>query len=186
MVRTPLLSRLSLLAALTRILPTARPSLGPGIRVISDLDDTVKRTDLVGGLREVFRNVFCRDVTELEVDGMAALYRSLLPAVKGFHYVVRPRAFPLLSSRSSAPSLADASPDPTRQSNSPLELFEPIHSFLHANAFPEGFSLKLKFYGGRSLFHGLWEPAGERKARGVLEVRPSLASACPPVCATAD
>lgn len=57
--------------------------------MISDLDDTVKRTDLVGGLREVFRNVFCRDVTELEVEGMGALYRSMVPDVQGFHYVVR-------------------------------------------------------------------------------------------------
>lgn len=32
-------------------------------------------------------------------------------------------------------------------------------------------SLKLKYYGGRSLFKGLWEPAGERKRAGVVEVR---------------
>lgn len=32
-------------------------------------------------------------------------------------------------------------------------------------------SLKLKYYGGKSLFKGLWEPAGERKRAGVIEVR---------------
>jgi hypothetical protein len=31
-------------------------------------------------------------------------------------------------------------------------------------------SLKLRYYGGRSLFGGLWEPAGERKRGGVVHV----------------
>jgi phosphatidate phosphatase APP1 len=28
----------------------------------------------------------------------------------------------------------------------------------------------MRFYGGRSLFGGLWEPAGERKRSGVVHV----------------
>ncbi|CDZ96663.1 Domain of unknown function DUF2183 [Phaffia rhodozyma] len=119
-------------------------SMPKGIRIISDLDDTVKHSDIMGGLRNVFRNVFCKDLKDLEVKGMGNLYRKLQAegGIRGCHFV----------------------------SNSPFELFEPINSFLNLSQFPAGFSLKLKFYGGRSVFKGLWEPAGERKARGVYEI----------------
>lgn len=52
----------------------------------------------MAGLREVFRNVFCRSVGELEVPGMGSLYRSLVGdgtgGVQGWHYVVSGRLVP--------------------------------------------------------------------------------------------
>lgn len=65
-----------------------------GVRVISDLDDTVKTSDILFGARQVFRlvdlcgnairgshtryrNVFCKAVDEMAVQGMADLYCRL-------------------------------------------------------------------------------------------------------------
>lgn len=67
-----------------------------------------------------------------------------------------------------------------RQSNSPFELLPVLSEFINVVGYPRG-SLKLKFYGGKSLFKGLWEPAGERKRAGVVEVdhfRPFMPSSC--------
>lgn len=60
-----------------------------GVRVISDLDDTVKHSDILGGPREVFRNVFCRRLEDLLVPGMNKLYHDLQVAgLTGLHFVV--------------------------------------------------------------------------------------------------
>jgi len=75
-----------------------------------------------------------------------------------------------LTPRASADSPTSALLVRSTQSNSPYELFDPIHSFLETHEFPPGFSLRLKFYGGKSTFKGIWEPAGEKKMAGVLEV----------------
>lgn len=114
-----------------------------GIRVLSDLDDTVKRSNILSGAREVFRNAFCKDVTECCVPGMPELYWRLVhEGVAGFHYA----------------------------SNSPFELLPVIRDFFRVHAFPRGYSLNLKYYGGKNLFNGLFEPPAERKKPKVIEV----------------
>jgi len=74
--------------------------------------------------------------------------------LSGLHFVVRSL---LLSIRS-------------HQSNSPFELFPVVAEFLRTHNFPSYYSLKLKFYGGRSIVSSLFEGAGQRKRPSVLEI----------------
>ncbi|CAK9784258.1 hypothetical protein CC85DRAFT_324886 [Cutaneotrichosporon oleaginosum] len=114
-----------------------------GIRVISDLDDTVKHSDILSGPREVFRNVFCRRLEDIAVPGMSELYQKLTQeGMSSLHFV----------------------------SNSPFELFPIVTEFFKLHRFPTYYSLKLKFYGGRSIVTSLFEPAGERKRPSILEI----------------
>ncbi len=55
-----------------------------GESVISDIDDTIKITEIPAGTEVVLRNTFLRDFAE--VPEMAQIYRALLPK-KAFHYV---------------------------------------------------------------------------------------------------
>lgn len=114
-----------------------------GIRIISDLDDTVKHSDILSGPREVFRNVFCRRLEDIAVPGMSELYQHLTKeGLSSLHFV----------------------------SNSPFELFPIVADFFKLHRFPTYYSLKLKFYGGRSIVTSLFEPAGERKRPSILEI----------------
>lgn len=114
-----------------------------GIRVISDLDDTVKHSDILSGPREVFRNVFCRRLEDIAVPGMGELYQEMTrEGMSSLHFV----------------------------SNSPFELFPIVSEFFKLNRFPTYYSLKLKFYGGRSIVTSLFEPAGQRKRPSILEI----------------
>jgi phosphatidate phosphatase APP1 len=54
-----------------------------GLSVISDIDDTIKITELPAGMGIVVRNTFFRDF--VAVPGMARRYRDL--GADGFHYV---------------------------------------------------------------------------------------------------
>lgn len=114
-----------------------------GFRIISDLDDTVKHSDILSGPREVFRNVFCRRLEDICVPGMNDLYTKLhANGLSGLHFV----------------------------SNSPFELFPMVADFFKLHKFPHYYSLKLKFYGGRSIVTSLFEPAGERKRPSIIEI----------------
>jgi len=98
-------------------------------------------------LSNLYSNVFCKSVDELAVQGMADLYcRLAQEGVAGYHYV----------------------------SNSPFNLFPVLTDFFATHPFPRGFSLKLKYYGGGNLINGLFEPAGERKRPGIIEVMDSF------------
>ncbi|TXT13479.1 hypothetical protein VHUM_00846 [Vanrija humicola] len=114
-----------------------------GIRIISDIDDTVKHSDILSGAREVFRNVFCRKLEDICVPGINTLYEELISVgASGIHFV----------------------------SNSPFELFPVITEFFQLHTFPTYYSLKLKYYGGRSIVTSLFEPAGQRKRPGIVEI----------------
>ncbi|GAA5992316.1 hypothetical protein JCM11641_005605 [Rhodosporidiobolus odoratus] len=112
------------------------------VRVVSDVDDTIKWTEVVKGTKTIFRNCFVRELHEIRVPGMSTLYRTLhsLPSNSvHFHYV----------------------------SNSPWELFPVIRSFLRVANFPSG-SVTLKEYGGAaSTLAKLWEEPGARKRANV-------------------
>src|SRR5205807_10385096 len=85
-----------------------------GISVISDIDDTIKISD-VRDRKELLRNTFCRPYCP--VPGMAQRYRSWDKSADArFHYV----------------------------SASPWQLYIPLAAFIRSNGFPEGtFQLKL-------------------------------------------
>ena len=113
-----------------------------GIRVISDLDDTVRTTEILNGVRAMFRNVFVNDEKEMVIPDIVNWYNDMhKQGISGFHYV----------------------------SNSPYEAFSAISDFFKISNLPHG-HFKLKYYGGKSLLGGLWEPAAERKRAGVIEI----------------
>lgn len=88
-----------------------------GISLISDIDDTIKLTEVPAGQDTVLRNTFCLDFKSVVVPDMAATYKGLgdIPV----HYV----------------------------SGGPEQLFGPLYDFLITGpgAFPEG-TFHLKFF----------------------------------------
>lgn len=85
------------------------------IRVISDIDDTIKATHVLAGIKSVFRNVFTRPHEELAVEGMKDWYWEMYEKGACFHFV----------------------------SNSPFELFGVLREYLQAVGFPPGRSSAL-------------------------------------------
>ncbi|KAI0766663.1 hypothetical protein BD413DRAFT_664876 [Trametes elegans] len=111
------------------------------VRVISDIDDTVKLSGILGGARAVFHNVFVKDLQDSVIRGMGDWYMNMWRRGVRFHYV----------------------------SNGPFELLPVVNEFLQISRLPPG-SIRLRSYGGRSLFNGLLSAPAMRKRAGVLDV----------------
>ncbi|KAI8971892.1 hypothetical protein BDF20DRAFT_887072 [Mycotypha africana] len=79
-----------------------------GISVISDIDDTIKITEILSGARTVLSKTFFE--TPLDVPGMADVYMAWYTQGAAFHYV----------------------------SNSPFQLMPMLENFLSDNQFPPG------------------------------------------------
>ncbi|KAG8156466.1 hypothetical protein KVR01_013700 [Diaporthe batatas] len=90
-----------------------------GVSVISDIDDTIKKSSISMGAREIFRNTFIRDLKDLTVAGVKEWYGELHKMGVQFHYC----------------------------SNSPWQLFPVIATFFGLAGLPPG-SLHLKQYSG--------------------------------------
>lgn len=88
-----------------------------GVSVISDIDDTIKVTGILGGKRDLFRNVFVNNYSKIEVQGIRECYAALEKDGATFHYV----------------------------SNSPWQLYPTICDFVKSAGFPKG-SMHLKTY----------------------------------------
>ena len=58
------------------------------IRVISDIDDTIKLSNILSGARAVFRNVFVKELNDIVIPGMGEWYRGMWDRGIRFHYVV--------------------------------------------------------------------------------------------------
>lgn len=58
------------------------------VRLISDIDDTIKLANVLGGRRAVFHNVFVRHLEELCIKGMGDWYTNMWSRGVRFHYVV--------------------------------------------------------------------------------------------------
>lgn len=58
------------------------------IRVISDIDDTVKLSGILNGARAVFHNVFVKDLRDSVIRGMGDWYTNMWKRGVRFHYVV--------------------------------------------------------------------------------------------------
>ncbi|TFY81111.1 hypothetical protein EWM64_g2908, partial [Hericium alpestre] len=117
------------------------------IRVISDIDDTVKLSNVISGARAMFYNVFVKDLKENVIRGMGEWYGEMWKRGVRFHYV----------------------------SNGPFELLPVIHEFFQLAQLPPG-SIRLRSYGTRSLFTGLLSAPAARKRAGVLDVLTSFPS----------
>lgn len=71
------------LTTLARIPITHSP-----IRVISDIDDTIKFSGILSGARAVFHNVFVKDLRDNIIPGMGEWYASMWSRGVRFHYIV--------------------------------------------------------------------------------------------------
>lgn len=90
-----------------------------GVSLISDVDDTVKHSNISAGAREIFRNTFVRELAELTVDGVKEWYSQMDKLGVSIHYC----------------------------SNSPWQLFPVLATFFKLSGLPQG-SLHLKQYSG--------------------------------------
>ncbi|KAG0698237.1 hypothetical protein DFH29DRAFT_109438 [Suillus ampliporus] len=117
------------------------PITSSPIRVITDIDDTIKLSNITSGARAVFRNVFVKDLEDTRIPEMGTWYKSMWERGVRFHYV----------------------------SNSPFELLPVIKEFLKISDLPQG-SICLKSYNGRSFFNALLSDPATRKRANVLEV----------------
>ena len=90
-----------------------------GVSLISDVDDTIKHSDIGRGAKEMFRNTFIRDIEDLNIEGVREWYRGLVDLGVKIHYV----------------------------SNSPWQLYPLLVSFLSSAGLPPG-SFHLKQYSG--------------------------------------
>ncbi|KAI0630600.1 hypothetical protein C8Q77DRAFT_1160159 [Trametes polyzona] len=128
-------------APVTTATSIAIPLSYSSVRVISDIDDTVKLSGILGGARAVFHNVFVKDLRDSVIRGMGDWYMNMWKRGVRFHYV----------------------------SNGPFELLPVVNEFLQISRLPPG-SIRLRSYGGRSLFNGLLSAPAMRKRAGVLDV----------------
>ncbi|KAI9508173.1 hypothetical protein F5148DRAFT_1284339 [Russula earlei] len=117
------------------------PLTHSSVRVISDIDDTVKLSGIHCGARAVFHNVFVKDLEENLIPGMGEWYSEMWRRGVRFHYV----------------------------SNGPFELLPVITDFFHLAKLPTG-SVRLRSYGTRSIFNDLLSAPSDRKRDAVLEV----------------
>lgn len=90
-----------------------------GVSLISDIDDTVKQSNIALGTKEVFRNTFARELRDLTIDGVQDWYGALHDLGVRVHYC----------------------------SNSPWQLYPVLATFFKMAGLPPG-SLHLKQYTG--------------------------------------
>ncbi|KAF6800247.1 actin patch protein [Colletotrichum sojae] len=90
-----------------------------GVSLISDIDDTIKRSNISGGAKEIFRNTFIRELKDLTIEGVKEWYNELHAMGVSIHYC----------------------------SNSPWQLFPVLASYFMIAGLPPG-SLHLKQYSG--------------------------------------
>ncbi|KAH8104041.1 hypothetical protein BXZ70DRAFT_679687 [Cristinia sonorae] len=118
------------------------------VRVISDIDDTVKMSGILQGARAAFRNVFVKDLGDGIIPGMADWYDSMWKRGVRFHYV----------------------------SNGPFELLPIVNEFIQLSRLPPG-SVRLRSYAGRSLFNGILSAPAGRKRAAIKDVLESFSDA---------
>jgi len=84
------------------------------VRVISDIDDTVKTANVLSGARAIFYTVFVQNLLEIVIPGMGDWYTKMWQRGARFHYVVR--SFAPSSSESSVkpPPVQRPIRDPSR------------------------------------------------------------------------
>ena len=102
-----------------------------GVSVISDIDDTIRVTELLSGMKTVVRNTFFRDF--VASPGMPERYSELFEAGAVFHYV----------------------------SGGPWQLYEPLAEFVSAgNRYPRG-SFHMKRISKHLLSASTWQDLAE-------------------------
>ncbi|KAL6242886.1 hypothetical protein RBB50_009986 [Rhinocladiella similis] len=90
-----------------------------GISLISDIDDTIKHSAIASGAREIFKNTFIRELSDLTIKGVKEWYAKMASMGVKLHYV----------------------------SNSPWQLYPLLRSYFALAGLPAG-SIHLKQYSG--------------------------------------
>ncbi|KIW63697.1 hypothetical protein PV04_08680 [Phialophora macrospora] len=90
-----------------------------GVSLISDIDDTIKHSAIGNGAREIFKNTFIRELSDLTIKGVKEWYSRLADMGVKLHYV----------------------------SNSPWQLYPLLRSYFSLAGLPPG-SFHLKQYSG--------------------------------------
>jgi phosphatidate phosphatase APP1 len=112
-----------------------------GISVITDIDDTIRLTGVLGEKRELFRNIFSRPYLSCEVPGVSEWYQELYKDYNcAIHYV----------------------------SNSPWQVFNIVYGFMNYMNFPIT-SIHLRQYSG-NLVASFTQPGAERKRPSLLSL----------------
>ncbi|RUS29828.1 hypothetical protein BC938DRAFT_480181 [Jimgerdemannia flammicorona] len=130
-----------------------------GVSVISDIDDTIKDTQILAGTRVVLSNTFLNEAKQ--VPGMAELYmrwHSHLLTIVTFH---------LLSTSPGLPHQYDMGAAFHYVSNSPFQLLPMLQSFFRRSNFPPG-SAHLRLYSG--VLAKFTEVPGQAKRDRILEI----------------
>ncbi|KAI0461414.1 hypothetical protein LJB42_001083 [Komagataella kurtzmanii] len=105
-----------------------------GVGVISDIDDTIRQSGVIGDKRSLFTNIFVKPYRLCEVPNISRWFNSLAESCNvSFHYV----------------------------SNSPWQLYPTTYQFFEEIGLPTG-SIHLKKYSG-NLLSSFMQPASERK-----------------------
>ena len=99
-----------------------------GISVVSDVDDTIKHSAISSGAREMFKNVFIRDLGELGIQGVEGWYHRLFKMGVTFHYVSNSpwQLYPLLTDFFSAVNLPPGSFHLKQYTGMFQGIFEPV------------------------------------------------------------
>lgn len=112
-----------------------------GFSVITDIDDTVRETGVLGDKRDVFRNVFSKPYSECEIPGVCEWLTELHTDYKcSIHYV----------------------------SNSPWQIYNIVDGFLNHFNFPIS-SIHLRQYSG-NLISSFTQPSAERKRPSMVNL----------------
>ncbi len=112
-----------------------------GVGVISDVDDTIRVTGVIGNKIDIFRNIFSQPYGECVISGVANWYREMHDRFGcTFHYV----------------------------SNSPSQVYNIVYGFLRYDDFPIN-SIHLKQYFG-NIFSTVRMDAGQRKQNSLTEI----------------
>jgi phosphatidate phosphatase APP1 len=90
-----------------------------GVSLISDVDDTIKKSNISGGAREIFRNTFVRELGDQMVEGVKEWYNQMHDLGVSIHYC----------------------------SNSPWQLYPVLATYFKLVGLPPG-SLHLRQYSG--------------------------------------
>ncbi|CAH2355691.1 phosphatidate phosphatase App1p [[Candida] railenensis] len=116
-----------------------------GVGIISDIDDTVKLTGVIGDKRELMRSLLLGDVSQWYIQTVVKWYEQIYNNKDfvnkvSFHYI----------------------------SNSPWQLFPLIQKYFHFADLPPG-SVHLKQYTG-NIIASLMEPASSKKKHSLYKV----------------
>jgi len=84
------------------------------VRVISDIDDTVKTANVLSGARAIFYTVFVQSLVEIVIPGMGDWYTKMWQHGARFHYVVRPLVLGFAGVAVKPPPVQRAIRDPSR------------------------------------------------------------------------